>query len=397
MKRIVLLVLSLALLVSLSACGGKNNGGEVQLDDKNAIKIGCYMPLTGSNAGSGECEVRGIQMAIDEVNAAGGINGRKVILVTYDSTGTTEGATKAATRLIEEDKVNVIAGSFLSSSVLAVSDITEKAHVLHVGTGTGATWTGIGLDYTYRATANGNLPVETMADELVECGMNSIALLSVASEYGQSGHDAVLAACKDRNIEVKADVIYQTGDTDFTGAITKILNAKADTVALYGLGNEMALIIKQLRQNGYEDLVFTIEGGANSEMFTVAGSASNGLAFAAAYVVPASPEEAATEMMKNLLEKYKKDFKEMPYSDVFYRGYDQGRLILEAMQHAENIDDGESIMKAFRAISGMELLGGNFDFTSGTGDGLTQANKWMILDGKIQVFSKDALASWRNK
>ena len=397
MKRIVSVLLCFVMVISLAACGKNNNNENTELNDENAIKIGCYMPLTGSNAGSGECEVRGIQMAIDEVNAAGGINGRKVVLITYDSTGTTEGATKAATRLIEEDKVKVIAGSFLSSSVLAVSDLTEKAHVLHVGTGTGATWTGIGLDYTYRATANGNLPVETMADELVECGMKSIALISVASEYGQSGHDAVLAACEARDIEVKADVIYQTGDTDFTGAITKALKADADTIVLYGLGNEMALIIKQLRQNGYEDLVFTIEGGANSEMFSVAGNASNGLAFAAAYVVPASPEEAATDMMKALLSKYKADFKEMPYSDVFYRGYDQGRLIIEAMNKAENVDDGESLMKAFKAISGMKLLGGIFDFTPGTGDGLTQANKWMILDGKIQIFDKNALFVWRDK
>ena len=389
MKKNLSIVLVLAMLFTLCSCSKTQEDA----DGSEEILIGCYMPLTGPNAGSGECGVRGIQMAIDEANNAGGINGRMIKLITYDSTGTTEGATKAATRLIEDNKVKVIAGSFLSSSVLAVSDIAEKAHVLHVGTGTGATWTGIGLDYTFRATANGNLPVETMVDELVECGKKSIALLSVASEYGQSGHDAVLAACKTRGITVKTDVIYQTGDTDFTGAITKILSAKADTIVLYGLGNEMALIIKQLRQNGYGELVFTIEGGANSEMFTVAGNASNGLGFSAAYVVPSIPEDGATEMIKDVLSRYKDAYKEMPYSDVFYRGYDQGMLIIQAMKTAENVDDGESLMKAFKAISGMELLGGSFDFTVGTGDGLIQANKWMILDGKIQVFDKDALLS----
>ena len=87
----------------------------------------------------------------------------------------------------------------------------------------------------------------------------------------------------------------------------------------------------------------------------------------------------------------------MPYSDCFYRGYDQGRLIVEALKNCENTNDGEAIMKAFKNLSGVELLGGTFDFTNGTGDGLTSANKWMILDGKIQVFDKEAALNWRNK
>ncbi len=386
MKKFVSLLLVLAMVMTFGVCA---------FADEDPINIGVYMPLTGSSAGSGLVEVQAMEMVLEKVNAEGGINDRTVNLITYDSAGTTEGATKAATRLIEEDGVKVVAGSFLSSSVLAVSAITEAAKVLHVGTGTGATWTNIGLDYTYRATANGNLPVATMIEELVDFEIKSIALISVASEYGQSGHDAVVAGCADKGIEVKADIIYQSGDTDFTGVITRAMSADADTIVLYGLGNEMALIIKQLRRNGYENIVFTIEGGANSEMFTVAGSASDGLVFAAAYVVPASPEEAATELMKDILTQYYDKYKEMPYSDCFYRGYDQMSLIVEALKNAEDVNDGESIMKAFRAINGVELLGGTFDYTNGTGDGLTEANKWMILDGKIQVYNKDALLAWQ--
>lgn len=388
MKKFFSLTLVIAMMLMMAACGAQNS---------DEIVVGCYMPLTGSNAGSGICEVRGIEMAFEEINAAGGINGKKITLTTYDSAGTTEGATKAATRLIEQDGVKIIAGSFLSSSVLAVSSLTERAKVLHVGTGTGATWTNIGLSYTYRATANGNLPVSTMVEQLIECGMKSIALISVASEYGQSGHDAVVNACKENNIEVKADIVYQSAETDFTGVISNAMTADADTVVVYGLGGELALIAKQLRQNGYQDLIFTIEGGANSEMFTVAGDASNGVIFSAAYVVPASPEDGATEQIQNVLKKYMEKYGEMPYSDCFYRGYDQGRLIVEALKNCENTNDGEAIMKAFKNLSGVELLGGTFDFTNGTGDGLTSANKWMILDGKIQVFDKEAALNWRNK
>ena len=412
MKKLFAVILSLAMILSLAACGGgastdrseapaekpaeapAEKPAEAPEASGDPIKVGVYMPMTGTNAGSGLCELEGIQMAADEVNAAGGIDGRMIELVSYDDAGTTEGATKAATRLIEEDGVKVIMGSFQSPNVLAVSELTEKAQVLHLGTGTGATWTNIGLNYTYRATANGNLPVGTMVEELVDLGKKSIALISVESDYGQSGRSAVVAGAEAAGIEVKADLTYQSADTDFTGIIVKAMSAGADTVVLYGLGNEMAMIIKQLRQNGYEDLIFTIEGGANSEIFTVAGPSADGLVFAAAYVVPATPEEAATPLMKDVLTRYYEQYGEMPYSDTFYRGYDQMMLAAEALKNAENVDDGASLAEACKALSGVELLGGSFDFTDGTGDGLTATNKYMIMDGMIKAYDKAALEAW---
>lgn len=387
LKRLFALLIVAALAFSMMASLGEGSN--------TPIRIGVYMPMTGTNAGSGLTELDGIQIAVDELNEAGGINGRMIELISYDDAGTTEGATKAATRLIEDDGVQVILGSFQSPNILAVSDLTEKAKVLHVGTGTGATWTNIGLEYTYRATANGSLPIGTMMEELVDMGMGSFALISVESEYGQSGRSSVLAAAEAAGVDVKADLTYQSADTDFTGIIIKALSAGADTVVLYGLGQEMAMIVKQLRQNGYEDLVFTIEGGANSEMFTVAGESSNGLVFAAAYVVPETPDQAATEMMADKLRAVYEKTGNMPYSDTFYRGYDQMALVGEALKNCEDPDSGESIMNAFRQLSGVELLGGTFDFTDGTGDGLSTTNKYMILDGSIKAYDKEALEAWR--
>ena len=412
MKKLFAIILSLAMVLSLAACGGgastdrseapaekpaeapAEKPAEAPEAGGDPIKIGVYMPMTGTNAGSGLTEIQGIEMAIAEANEAGGIDGRQLELITYDDAGTTEGATKAATRLIEEDGVKIILGSFQSPNVLAVSELTEKAQVLHLGTGTGATWTNIGLNYTYRATANGNLPVGTMVEELVDLGKKSIALISVESDYGQSGRSAVVAGAEAAGIEVKADLTYQSADTDFTGIIVKAMSAGADTIVLYGLGNEMAMIIKQLRQNGYEDLIFTIEGGANSEIFTVAGPSADGLVFAAAYVIPATPEEAATPLMKEKLTAFYEQYGEMPYSDTFYRGYDQAALAVEALKNAENVDDGASLMEACKALSGVELLGGSFDFTGGTGDGLTATNKYMIMDGMIKAYDKAALEAW---
>ena len=147
---------------------------------------------------------------------------------------------------------------------------------------------------------------------------------------------------------------------------------------IYGQGEELALITKQFRLNGYEGLIFTVEGGANSEVLTVAGSAADGVVFSATYVVPDAPENGATELIREVLNKYYSQYGEMPFSDCFYRGYDEGSLVVEALRNAADPDSGESIKDAFKAISGLDLLGGTVDFTPATGDGLEQANQWMV-------------------
>lgn len=410
MKRFFAVLLSLAMMLCLVACGGTSterteesptteapsDSKEPAASESDVIEIGAYMPMTGANAASGLCELDGIRQALDEVNAAGGVNGKKLDLIVYDDAGTTEGATKAATRLIEEDGVQVILGSYQSPSILAVSELNEKAKVLQVGVGTGTSWTNIGLNYTFRGTANGFLPIGTMMDEIIDMGFTSIALMCSENETGQSGRIAILDRAAADNIEIKADLTFQPGDTDFTGIVNKAMASGADTIALYGGDVECAMIIKQLRQNGYEDVLFTVEGGASAVIFNVAGESANGLIFAAPYVVPATPDGAATPMMQEVLKVHYENKGEMPFSDVFYRGYDQAMLVVEALKNCDDVTSGESITEAFRNISGVELLGGSFDFTGGTGDGLTVTSRYMILDGVVQAYDKAALEAWRS-
>ena len=412
MKKLFAIILSLAMVLSLAACGGKEAASTDRTEAPaekpaetpaapaapsaggDAIKIGMYMAMTGTNAGSGLTHIEGVQQAIDKINAEGGIDGRQLELIVYDDAGSTEGATKAVTRLIEEDGVQVIIGSFQSPNVIACMDMTEAAKVLHIGGGTGATWTNCGSQYTFRATAIASLTIDTMVKQMVDMGSVKTALISVESEYGQSGRASVTAALEAAGIALASDLTYQSADTDFTGIITKTMAANPDSMVLYGLGNELAMIIKQLRQNGYEGPIYTIEGGANSEIFTVAGASADGLIFSAAYIVPTTPAEAPTPFMQDVLQVYYDAKGEMPYSDTFYRGYDGMMLVGEALKNCDNPDSGESIRNAFVELKGIELCGGTFDYTAGTGDGLNAANQYMIMDGVIKTYDKAALQAF---
>ena len=406
MKKLFSILLSLAMLLSLAACGGETSterveekapaeepaaGGEAAGD---TIKIGMYTAMTGVNGGSGLCLIDGVTMAMNEVNEAGGIDGRMLELITYDNAGSTEGSTKAVTRLIEEDGVQAIIGCFSTPNVVACTDMCEEAKVLLLGNGTGLSWTNCGLDYTFRSTANAILPINTMIELMVDQGVGSTSLISSESEYGQSGRASITEGLAAAGIELKADLSYQSGDTDFTGIITKALAAEADTIILYGLGQELAMLTKQTRQNGYEGIIYTTESAANVEMFTVAGPAADGVVFSATYIVPPTPEEAPTAMMQELLAEHYEWKGEMPYSDVIYRGYDAMSLLAEALKNCDDVNSGESIRNAFVELSGIELMGGNFDYTDATGDGLGVANQYMIMDGKIHVYDKATAAAW---
>lgn len=157
MKKWLSLILALTLALSLASCGGGNDSGSGSADtsggtdsssDANsgeAIKIGLYTPLTGSSALVGTQEQNGVNLAVKQINDAGGINGREVTVIAYDDQFSAEGAVKVVTRLIETDHVNAIVGSMSSGNIMATADMVEEAQILELGCGTSPSWTNCGV------------------------------------------------------------------------------------------------------------------------------------------------------------------------------------------------------------------------------------------------------------
>ncbi|MFV0414228.1 MAG: ABC transporter substrate-binding protein [Oscillospiraceae bacterium] len=392
MKKVSALVLAGLLLLSLAACGGASStpssaapaaseassaGGAATGEE---IKIGLYGTITGPNALAGEMLEKGGQLAVDQINADGGINGQPLKLIVYDDKSSPEGAVKAVTRLVDVDKVVAIAASNSSPNILATTQITEEAKVLQVGGGTSPSYTNAGFKYLFRGTANGALPNAACVDAMKDMGVKSIGILSVAAENGVSG----VASFKElmgSDIEVVAEEVYQTTDTDYTGQIAKILNANPEGILIYGMTNESALAIKQFRRAGYEGYIYGPEAMGVPDLLNVAGEAADNVIFGSGAVVPVSPEEASNEVERKMLEDFVATYGKMPVSDVVYRGYDSVYLIAEALRNAADIGDPESIREAFLNIKGLQLIGGTYDFSDGSGDGLTQARADIIQDG----------------
>lgn len=388
MKKVGALLMTLVLVLAALSSWAMAEG--------ETYYIGMYLSQTGTSAGVGDNQLKGAQLAVKEINEAGGIlDGRPIELILYDDASSTETAVKVVTRLVEEDKVDIILGGNLSPNILASSPVTEAAHVLHIGAGTGASWTNIGAKYLFRSTANGILPTKTFIEAMQEMDEKTCAIICSDSEYGQSGHENIMKFMEGSGIEILADVTYQAGDADYTGCISQLLKDNPDAIVQYGDSKEMIVFLKQLRQAGYTRCIYTVEGGGDRQLSELAGHAADGIVFSSPYVIPETIEQSASEMETAFLQKYVDAYGEMPISDTAYRGYDQVYLAAAVLNNSADVTDREANRESILTVD-YTGLAGHFDFSDETGDGLSGANKYMVLDLKVSGFDQAAMTEWRD-
>ena len=394
MKKWLSLILALTLALSLASCGGGNDSGSGSADtsggtdsssDANsgeAIKIGLYTPLTGSSALVGTQEQNGVNLAVKQINDAGGINGREVTVIAYDDQFS---AVKVVTRLIETDHVNAIVGSMSSGNIMATADMVEEAQILELGCGTSPSWTNCGYQYVFRGTQN-SASFNAGIIELMEAmGATRLGTLTASTEWATNGWAAIKPALEDTSIEVVMETDYMAGDTDFSGQVTKLINAGLDAVLIYGGTEELGIICKQLRQNGYEGYIYGPETMSPVEVREVAGDAANDSFFACGYLIPDDIESAANDAERAFLEAYVAEYGEMPISDTAYRGYDSVMLLAEVFRTAKSME-GPDMREALLNVS-YTGIGGEFDYSDGSGDGLESCGLYAIQNGKNIPFS----------
>jgi branched-chain amino acid transport system substrate-binding protein len=385
MKKLLMRLLTCCLLAAWGL-GSVNAGAQKDTSGASEIKIGLYGTITGPNALAGEMMQKGGELAVKEINDAGGVKGHLLKLVVYDDKSSPEGAVRAVQRLVDVDKVAAIAASNSSPNILATTSITEEAKVLQVGSGTSPAYTNAGFKYLFRGTANGDLPNAACVDAMKDMGVKTVGILRVASQYGTSGIES-FRKLFGNDIKVVAEEAYQTTDTDYTGQIVKILNTKPDAVLIYGMTSESGLAVKQFRQRGYDGYIYGPESMGVNDLINIAAEATNNVIFGSGAVVPASAADASNAVERKMLEAFIKAYGgAMPVSDVVYRGYDSVMLIAEALRNAQDITNPDSIRDAFLKIKGLELIAGVYDFTDGSGDGLSTARAYIIQDGKHLLY-----------
>ncbi len=323
MKFSISFVLSLGLIglmTFVTACTQKTD----------ELAIGEFGSLTGNEATFGQSTNKGIRMALDEVNSAGGIKGKKLKLITYDNQGKPDEAASVVKRLITQDKVLAIIGEVASSRSLAAAPIAQQYKVpMITPSSTSPKVTAVG-DYIFRVCFidpfQGLVMAKFMMDHLK---FKKVAILrDVKNEYSVGLADVFSKEVTAKGGEVLADVSYQAGDIDFKAQLTQIKSKNPDVIFIPGYYTEVGLITHQARQLGIKGVFMGGDGWDSNDLERNSKKAANGSYYSNHYST-----ESTDPKVQDFIQKYKAKYSEVPDA-MAALGYDAAKILVAAMERA---------------------------------------------------------------
>jgi branched-chain amino acid transport system substrate-binding protein len=250
------------------------------------IKVGMITGLSGGGASYGASMRQGIEMAMQEVNDAGGIKGRKLTLDVADDASDPAQSVLAMQRLVN-DQVDIVVGGWGSSQVLANMEVAERAGLPYIVAGaSNPRITTSRNKWTFRILTNDNGHATRLADLATGLlHMKRIAIINDSNDYGVGARDIFVARLKELGLTPADIESYQTNDKDFTAQLTHIAGANADGIAVLGTLPAAPAIMNQARDLGIEGRFMGAAGLSNEAIITLAPEASQH-AIATAYFFP---------------------------------------------------------------------------------------------------------------
>ena len=242
------------------------------------IKLGVIAGMSGPGTSYGIGIRQGAEMAVKEINAAGGIKGRKVSLVVVDDASNPAQSVTAMQRLAS-DGVDLIVGGWGSSQVLANMEVAERAGIPYIVVGaTNPKITTEKNKWTYRVIFTDSVQAEQIAEAAVKrLNMKRIAVIHDANDYGVGNRDIFLASLKKLGVEPVTVVSYQSTDKDFTAQLSRVREANPDGLAVFGTIPAAPAIMNQARDIGIKARFIGTGGLANENLMTLAPKGSEGV------------------------------------------------------------------------------------------------------------------------
>ena len=321
--RVPLLTVTTA-LIAVAAMVGCGGGGGKDAD----ILVGGFLGLTGNTATFGQSTQNGIVMAFDEVNAAGGVAGKRLRSIIEDDQGRPEEAATVVSKLISQDGVIAILGDVPSSNSLAAAPICQKARVPMItpsSTNPKVTATG---DYIFRVCFIDPFQGTVMAKFAYENkGVRKAGILrDVRADYSVGLADFFIATFTQLGGTIVGDDSYSQGDTDFRAQLTKLKATAPDAIFVPGYYNDVGLIVRQAREIGITIPILGGDGWDSPELFALGGPALNNTFFSNHYST-----EDESPAVQNFVHAYEERFKAKPDA-LAALGYDAAQFLVASLR-----------------------------------------------------------------
>ncbi|NLW44509.1 MAG: ABC transporter substrate-binding protein [Syntrophomonadaceae bacterium] len=353
----VALLLSLLLLLGLAVgCGGgsQTTGGS----DEDVVKVGFLGALTGDVACYGIPGLKGLELAVEEINANGGILGKKVVIVKEDNAGDKTEAASIVKKFISKDKVNAIIGDPCTGITIVAARIAQDHEMVLISPGAcgeGAIDAG---DYCFRNTLLDKMACPAVTKYLIDKGYKNFALVTaINDEYSVGLSNYFRAALKEYGGNIVIEESIQRGDTNFAAQVTKIKPTNPDIIIFTGYYQEAALFMKEVRKQGMDQIFVAGDGCLGEELYKLGGDAVEGGIVYCGF----SPEQNRPEV-KEFLDAYAKKYNG-ELADMFAaQYYDAMYIVAQAMERAGSTDP--KVYKAemantkdFPGVSGITTFG----------------------------------------
>lgn len=345
--------MALAMLGAFSGCSNTGDGGSASGgSDSDTIRIGGLAPLTGDAASYGVAVNNAIQMAVEDINANGGIDGKQIEYIYYDEKGDTTEATNAYNKLVQDDKVVAIIGDVTTKPTLAVAQTSQQDNIpIITATATAAEVTLTGPNI-FRACFTDPFQGELMASYASEkLGATKVAVLSdMADDYSSGIAEAFVAKAEELGMQVVADEKYQDGDVDFKSQLTNIKGQNPDVLFLPVYYEDLRLISAQAKEVGVTAQLCGADGWDSVLTDNFDSSVLNGGVFCSQYST-----ESTDERVQNFISAYKEKY-EMDPNMFAVLAYDATNMMAQAISDAGSTDS-QAIIDAMAALEYDGLTG----------------------------------------
>lgn len=353
------------------------------------IKIGSVLSVTGPAAFLGEPELKTLQIYVEATNAAGGLLGRKLELVSYDDGSEAAKANGFTKRLLDDDKVDVLIGGTTTGATMGLYPLVEKAETPFISLGGGVVIVDPVKKWMFKVSHNDRMAAERVFADAKKRGLTKIALVSETSGFGQSGRKETLAAAPKAGVEIVADETYGPKDTDVTAQLSKIKTIPGvQAIFVFGLGQGPAIVTKNIAQLDMKLPVYQSHGVASEEFIKLAGPAAEGVRLtAAAILVP--DQLADTDPQKKVVKDYVAAYTAktgQPISTFGGHARDAFFIWKAAVERAGSVDKAK-VRDEIEKTSGFAGTGGVVDMSATDHLGL-QTTAFRIIeirDGKWKL------------
>ncbi|WP_165842263.1 ABC transporter substrate-binding protein [Paenibacillus xerothermodurans] len=373
--RAILLMCFAAVILTVSACGNTSAGGAAG-GAGEVIKVGMTADLTGKSALTGEFKKRGAQIALDEINGAGGIQGKKLELVVEDDRGTNDGMVSAFQKLIADPEIVAVIGPITSTMSLAIDQITKRTGVPVMIGGTNVELTTeLKNKWFFRFRPSDAYAAKTIVDFSTDkLGKTKAAIVYDTDAFGTAGKDLLVAEYKKRNMTPVVTEGVTANTKDFTPVLENIRKSGADIINVYmTLSADIAQLVVQMRQLGVNAELISCAAGAQTTTIKLAGDKLDGIYGVNDFALDQSEET------KRFVAKFSSKYTDNP---DLYSGWVYDALNVLAKVIEERGSDPDQIREGILAIKGYKGVEGEYDFDE-LGDGLHAYSVVKVENGRV--------------